>query len=247
MSHETSEDALTWNVFSQIASQRQLSRVVGALTGQQDTTEPELYLWGLKVALDDPSPSFPFPPLVQSRTVFECGIRRFWTEPDIVLYVPGRFIIVVEAKFTSGNPLASTGAGKDHIDQKPRSIGGLLARYRPAALASTTLITESAGPPFYEQLYRNLVFAIHMAEQLGVGWYLVNLVSKRQFAQNHSKNFVDPSSFIRGILPPEHHGRFRFANWEELYEKCIRDVPEFVSLKEYLTRKTAYTCKALDV
>ena len=34
ISHETSEDALTWNVFSEIASRRRLSRVVDALTGQ---------------------------------------------------------------------------------------------------------------------------------------------------------------------------------------------------------------------
>jgi hypothetical protein len=245
ISHESSEDALTWNVFSMLASQHQLSRVVSALTGRRIEAEPQLFLWGLEVALNNGSSEFQ--PLLRAREVFEPDIRRFMTEPDIILHVPGKCIVVIEAKFTSGNPLAKGDFDNEQEGEKPESIRGLLARYRPAALVSLKLNVESSRSPFYGQLYRNLVFAIHMAEQLKVEWYLVNLVSRYQFASKHSQEFDEPTSFIRSLLPPEHHERFRFAQWEGLYEECIRDVPELTPLKEYLTRKTAYACKALDV
>jgi hypothetical protein len=245
ISHETSEDALTWNVFSEMASNQRLSQVVAALTGRRIETEPELYLWGLKVALDNGSSEFQ--PLLRAREVFEPDIQRFMTEPDVILYVPGQLIVVIEAKFTSGNPLANTDSTKDHEGKKPDSIQGLLARYEPARLTSVELNVAGASLPFFAQLYRNLVFAIHMAEQLNVQWYVVNLVSKHQFADNCSQEFADPRHFFRSILPSEFEGRFRFESWESLYETCVKDGRELTSLKEYLTRKTAYARKALGL
>src|SRR5450432_3026336 len=43
--HETSEDALTWNVFSRLANDGMLSTLLSTLTGLSLKNEPELYLW----------------------------------------------------------------------------------------------------------------------------------------------------------------------------------------------------------
>ena len=161
--------------------------------------------------------------------------------------MPGQLIIVIEAKFTSGNPLANTDSRTDHEGEKPHSIQGILARYEPARLTSVELNVVGASLPFFAQLYRNLVFAIHMAEQLNVQWYVVNLVSKHQFADKCSQEFADPRPFFRAILPSDCEGRFRFESWESLYETCVKDGRELTSLKDYLTRKTAYARKALGL
>jgi hypothetical protein len=247
MAHETSEDALTWNVFARLASGRHLARATGFLTGRDEPAEPDLYLWGLRIAVNRPETPAVFPPLLQARSVFEAGIRRFLTEPDIILFVPGRFLAVIEAKFTSGNPLAAGDPNNDPAGEKPQSILGLLRRYRPEALTSVNLGVARAGPPFYGQLYRNLVFAIFMAERLGVDWYLINLVSRRQSEGRPGPEHADPTAFVTGLLPPEYRGRFRRTTWEDLTATTVRGVPDLEPLVEYLASKTAFGRTALDV
>ena len=46
LGHETSEDALTWNVFAGLGQARKLKLAVHFLTGRTVTGEPRLYLWG---------------------------------------------------------------------------------------------------------------------------------------------------------------------------------------------------------
>lgn len=179
--HENSEDALTWNVFCRLARGGFLSALLSTLTQSALTDEPELYTWGLNVRLDDSSAPALFPALKCARDTFEQGIRRFLTEPDIMLYVPGQVLILLEAKFTSGNTIAKASATDDIAGEKPKSREGILQRYAPAALPPGALLTPSSSEPFYSQLYRNLVFAIYMAKKLGVKWGLVNLVCERRF------------------------------------------------------------------
>src|SRR2546430_14658636 len=50
--NENSEDALTWNVFSRLASGGLLPTLLATLTRVSLKNEPELYLWGLRVRLD---------------------------------------------------------------------------------------------------------------------------------------------------------------------------------------------------
>ena len=47
--HETSEDALTWNVFSRLARGGFLAHLLSTFTRLTLKDEPELYLWGLGV------------------------------------------------------------------------------------------------------------------------------------------------------------------------------------------------------
>lgn len=101
--HETSEDALTWNVFSTLARNGLLPNLLTTLTNKVAKTEPELYLWGLKIGLDDLNPPITFPALKDARNKFESEVSKFLTEPDIMLYVPGQLLVLIEAKFTSGS------------------------------------------------------------------------------------------------------------------------------------------------
>ena len=246
--HETSEDALTWNVFSRLASGRLLPTVLSTLTRSCLKNEPELYLWGLKIGLHDSSPPSLFPPLERARSIFEKGIRKFLTEPDIMLYVPGQMLVLVEAKFTSGNTIASASAANDVAGEKPKSLNGIVRRYRPAALPPSSLLAPPSSGPFYSQLYRNLVFAIHMANDLGVRWALVNLVCERQFHQRQRRvEFQDPSQFIHALLPEKSRDQFLFYSWERVYADHVAKTTGLEDLAEYMYNKSANGVKALAV
>jgi len=246
--HETSEDALTWNVFSRLASGGLLPMLLSKLSNVDVKSEPELYLWGLKVRLDDSSAPSLFPPLKNARSVFEKGIARFLTEPDIMLYVPGQLLVLVEAKFTSGNTIASASTTHDLTGEKPKSREGILGRYIPAALPHDALLVPSSSGPFYSQLYRCLVFAIHMANELGVRWGLVNLVGEGHFHQRKQKvEFQDPSQFIHALLPEKSRDQFLFYTWERLYADYVAKAAGLNDLAEYMYNKSANGVKALAV
>jgi hypothetical protein len=216
--HETSEDAVSWNVFAALATAGVLPALLSQLSQLNVTSEPELYLWGLRAGFGESSAPVQFPPLTNARRTFERGITKFLTEPDIMLYVPGQVLVLVEAKFTSGNTLALSSETDDRPGNKPKSREGTLKRYSSGALPSGALLAPSASGPFYSQLYRNLVFAIHMANELGVRWGIVSLVGAKQCRQRESKDeFRDPSQFIQGLLPEKSRSQFRFYSWERLY------------------------------
>ncbi len=244
--YENSEDALTWNVFSRLARGGLLHTLLSTLTHLSLKDEPELYLWGLNVRLHDSSSPPLFTALECARGIFEKGIAKFLTEPDIMLYVPGQVLVLVEAKFTSGNTIASTRA--THDNEKPKSREGILERYAPTELPRDALLAPSSSGPFYSQLYRNLVFAIYMANKLNVRWGLVNLVCAEQFHQRrHEVEFQDPTEFIRSLLPEKSRDQFVFYSWERLYADHVAKVAELNDLAEYMYNKSANGVKALDV
>jgi len=246
--HETSEDALTWNVFSRLARGGFLQDLVSALTRLTPKSETDLYLWGLRVRLDDSSAPALFPALKSARGLFEKGITRFLTEPDVMLYAPGQLLVLVEAKFTSGNPIALAGATKDVNDEKPRSREGILRRYAPVALPENALFAPPSSRPLYSQLYRNLVFAMHMANELAVRWGLVSLVCEGQFSQRQDKvEFQDPTRFVHTLLPEESRDQFVFYSWERLYVDHVVKRAELKDLAEYLYNKSANGVRALAV
>jgi len=246
--NETSEDALTWNVFSRLASGGLFPALLSTFTHLPLKNEPKLYLWGLEVRLHDSSAPTRFRPLENARDTFEKDIQRFRTEPDIMLYVPGQLLVLVEAKFTSGNTIASTITTREVTGEKPKSRDGILGRYAPEALPHDALLAPSSSGPFYSQLYRNLVFAIHMSKELEVEWRLVNLVSERQIHQRrHRVEFQDPTQFIHACLPEKSHDHFLFYNWERLYANHVSKATELKDLAEYMYNKSANCVKALMV
>jgi hypothetical protein len=189
-----------------------------------------------------------FPALKCARGIFEKGIAKFLTEPDIMLYVPGQLLVLVEAKFTSGNTVASASPTDDVNGEKPKSREGILGRYKTKELPRHALLAPSSSGPFYSQLYRNLVFAIYMANKLDVRWGLVNLVCEGQFHQRQDKvEFQDPTQFIHALLPEKSHDQFLFYSWERLYADHVAKATELKDLAEYMCNKSANGVKALAV
>ena len=234
---------MTWNVFASLARQRRLSALSRCFSQFATNEEPELYLWGLRVNLDDPT-TIPttFAELGAARKIFERGINKMNTEPDIMLYVPNRFLILVEAKFTSGNTTVKPGE-TDKDGEKPKTRKGILRRYNANKLPSGSLLTPADETPLYSQLYRNLVFAIYMAKQLKVQWGLVNLTLKRAYEEVPD----DLATFANAVLPLESRQRFVRYTWEQLFRDHVEGNEDLQKLATYLRYKSANCGPAFEI
>jgi hypothetical protein len=244
LGYEMSEDALSWNVFVGLAEAGKLRHAVRFLTGSNVDAEPSLYLWGIDVLTGEC-----FPPLHAVRDKLEKGIKRFRTEPDVMLVVDGRLVICVEAKFGSGNPLAYNGKVED--GQKPTDRAGLLRRYLDQATADTRRIInrEGIGKEFHSQLFRNVIFASEMAPLManGCDWHVVNLVSKTQWNNHCDSNqysFKDPEPYVRSYLHQNFQQCFSFRTWEKLHRDLIKDDVDLGRLNTYICSKSAHYSRA---
>jgi hypothetical protein len=245
LGYEMSEDALSWNVFVSLAVAGKLREAAQHLTGRTLRSEPSLYLWGHHIGLrhDDFAT---YPHLSRVRDVLEKGISRFPTEPDIMLIAPGEMLICIEAKFGSGNPLAHdspTAAG-----EKPTTREGLLERYLARSeYARRCVRSELIGPRFHSQLFRNIVFACEMAEELP--WHVVNLVSNTQLgrADEVRYSFARPTTDVCCYLYPDHQHCFTYRTWEDLHAALIRDCADLKALDDYLRGKSAHYRRAFEL
>jgi hypothetical protein len=165
-----------------------------------------------------------------------------------MLYAPGELLVLVEAKFTSGNPIALASEKEEQSGEKPKSREGILKRYAPGALSENTLFTPPPSQPLYSQLYRNLVFAMHMASELGVRWGLVSLVCEGQFRQRQDEvQFQDPTPSVHSLLPETSRDQFVFCSWERLYNDLVAKRVELKDLAEYMFNKSANGRRALSL
>jgi hypothetical protein len=249
LGYEMSEDALTWNVFVGLAEAGKLRETASFLIGQPLGAEPDLYLWGLRIDVRE-GESGRFQPLDRVRDLLERDIRRFKTEPDIMLVVDGQLLISVEAKFGSGNPIAYDSTPVE--GEKPTEREALLARYLAAGIRADTraaVIPTDIAPTFHSQLFRNIVFASEMAA--GGDWYVVNLVSSTQGnngrkGSNHY-SFANPEDSIRCYLRPDRRECFSYRTWEGLHEAVIRDDTQLAVLDGYLRGKSAHFKRAFSL
>lgn len=251
LGYEMSEDALSWNVFVGLAEAGKLRNVVRFLTGRDVDAEPSLYLWGELIDLAGFKRER-FQPLNAVRARLEKGIKKFKTEPDVMLVVDGRLVICVEAKFSSGNPLAYDGKIED--GQKPTDRAGLLRRYLDQATDGTKRIIncEGVGGKFHGQLFRNVIFASEMAAEMASGcdWHVVNLVSETQRKRGIDSDrysFLDPEEDVRCYLHQDHRHCFSFRTWEKLYVELIKDDAALGHLNTYIRSKSAHYRRAFDL
>lgn len=108
---ERSEDSFSWNTFKSFQEAGCLKYLASYLTGLDIVTEPRLFLWGIE--LDDSLR--PFDLLIAARKQFEreLPVSRPATEPDIMLYIPGCFLLLCEAKLGSPNTFYTDGPRRD--------------------------------------------------------------------------------------------------------------------------------------
>jgi hypothetical protein len=250
---EMSEDALSYNVFVALLQAGKLRTATQWLTGRSFDGEPHLYMWGSLADLTGLAAAY-FRPLLELRSSLEPDIKKFWTEPDVMLVVPGRFVVCIEAKFGSGNPLA--GLSSARTGEKPTDIAALKQKYLrvppPWPGQSKDVVPELIKHPLHSQLFRNVVFASRMASLEGQGaeWHVANLVSTTQWSSKSGMNHVDytdPTAAVRSYLPAERQGHFTWRTWENLYTALVRDDSALADLASYMRGKSAHFRRAFSL
>lgn len=226
---ERSEDALSWNVFRSLQEGGRLGELGEMITGIRSRIEPTLYLWGICVT-DDTCDAWHL--LIEARERFESNlpVERPLTEPDIALHLPGRYLILIEAKFTSRNT---------HYKSGPRANASSLTKdeltsiYQdPELQIVNPLLAEKADRVFY-QLWRNTVFAEWMSQldHPNTQAFHVNLVLEGQ---------DEDSAFeFRRMINERHQGRFQRLTWEYIYHSVVCRQPTMQRLSHYFETKTA--------
>jgi hypothetical protein len=225
---ETSEDALSWNVFVGLYGLGGLAEVFEKLTGIPPKQEPELYLWGNRID----APGGRFEELDDVRRVLEPG-EGIPTEPDIILRVPGQAVVLIEAKFGSSNPRL--------VAKKSRfgSVTEFSSRYRCKPDVADPLnrkwIADAKDGEVLQQLCRNVIFAHWLASE-GEQPIVINLV--RLKATN------DGQLFRRHLSG---HGlQFHVRYWEDLYSLPVIQGEKASVLRSYLKNKTLNLEPAFD-
>lgn len=228
LGQERSEDALTWNVFRYFQRAGLLHLIVSQITGQVCTDEPSLFLWGLSLSDD----SFePWDLLIAARQRFECKlpVERPKTEPDIALYLPGRYLILIEAKFTSSNSFYENGPRKDG---RSLTKAELLNIYDDPGLRLIDRRSASQANRVYHQLWRNIVFADWMGRQAhgDVNPFVVNLV--------RAGYEIESTDDFRSVIDADYANRFVRLTWESLSGLTANQL-QLARLRRYLRQKSA--------
>lgn len=225
---ERSVDALSWNVFRSLQEAGRLKVLAESITGIRSSIEPVLYLWGICTTEDSCEP---WHLLVEARKRFESclPVERPLTEPDIALHLPGKYLILIEAKFTSRNTFYKEG---------PRPNASSLTKdelvdiYQDSQLQILNVrAAEQANRVFY-QLWRNTMFAEWMSQldHRDTKAFHVNLVMDGQ---------DEESAFeFRRLINERFQGRFQRTTWENIY-RDVANHPQLNRLQRYLETKTA--------
>lgn len=234
---EKSEDTLTWNVFRTFQKLGCLSQLMNELFGIQESGEPTLYLWGLR-ASDE---SFaPWDLLRQARIRFEANlpVNRPLTEPDITLHVPGKYLILIEAKFTSPNSFYEQGPRKD---ERSLTLDELRQIYQDPSLRFLDTDKARTTNRIHYQFWRNIVFAEWMASQDSPSTqaFHVSLVRSRSEKQSAVE--------FKELMKDPFKDRFQRVTWEEIHAVAKRKDEKFERLCRYLKTKSANLVKSFDL
>jgi hypothetical protein len=204
-----SEDAVSWNTFRSLQDGKALHLVAQWVTGQPVAEEPLLYLWGLS-SFDDRFE--PWPLLAEARKRFEIGrlpVARPLSEPDIAMVLPGRLLLLIEAKLLSANPVVYRGQPR----RTPQSLTfeELLDLYTDPSLNILDFEKLRAAERIWSQLHRYFIFAEYMARLDGPNTqaFLANLVRAGR-EQDSTREF-------RQLLRPQYADRFTRLSWETIY------------------------------
>lgn len=233
---ERSEDMLSWNVFRSFQEAGQLHLIGNLITGLSIQQEPQLYLWGLQLTGDIIEP---WDLLITARKHFEkkLPVKRPLTEPDIGLFLDGQYLILIEAKFCSPNTCYEKGPRRD---QQSLTLTELLNIYW--TLTAEMLDREKAleADKVYYQLWRNVIFAEHMASlaKKGTQPYFANL-TRRHHENDSFNHFLD-------LVKPEHRHQVSHIFWEDLFTLAGVTGGKLDLLREYLLTKTANLLPAFD-
>jgi hypothetical protein len=238
LGYENSEDALTWNVFRTLQEYRLLHVVARWITGLDVDTEPRLDLWGLSIS----DATFqPWDLLLAARARFESNlpVERPPTEPDIALYLPGYYLILIETKFTSPNPFYTDGPRRDAQSLTKQE---LLDIYQDPVLHMLDVEYARQADRVYYQLWRNMVFTewMALADGSGTSAYHANLTRAAAQGEESCRDFA-------ASLQPRFKDRFTQLTWETIHALTASDRLDLRLLRRYLDTKTAALVPAFRV
>ena len=139
--------------------------------------------------------------LIAARERFETNlpVDRPLTEPDIALHLPGRYLVLIEAEFTSPNTFYERG---DRKDEQSLTMDELLAIYQDPDLRLLDTEKAKCRDRVAYQLWRNTILAEWMAmrDSSATKAYHINLVregyeeaSAREFAELLRAEHADSS------------------------------------------------------
>jgi hypothetical protein len=226
---ENSEDALSWNVFRSLQRVGCLRRVAQLITGLDIPVEPQLYLWGLSLSDNHFEP---WDLLIAARERFEANlpIKRPMTEPDIALHLPGKYLILIEAKFTSPNSFYADGPRKDAVSLTKAELIDL---YWNEALVTLDRNKARVASRVHYQLWRNLVFAESMTHIEGSSTpaYLASLTRQGQEQESCAE--------FAALVRQPYKGHFQHVCWEQLIKEYCPNDDSLSALRKYAESKTA--------
>lgn len=233
---ERSEDSFTWNTFKSFQIAKCLKWIASYLTGLDITTEPWLFLWGI----EQETSLQPFDLLIAARQRFESSlpVSRPATEPDIILYLPGVFLLLCEAKLGSPNTFYTDGPRKD---AQSLTKNELLSIYSSHELHMLDLNKERQAEKVWPQLHRNCVFSEWMANAAGGDTrpYFANL-TRRGHENDSFRSFFE-------VVRPEFAANVCHVFWEDFWPLTGLAGGRLALFQEYLLTKTLNLIPGLDL
>lgn len=232
---EKSEDALTYNTLRSFMEVGCLNYLARYITGLDTEEEPRLLLWGI----EQNESLTPSDLLIAARNRFEqrLPVERPKTEYDASLFLDGHYLILIEAKFTSPNPVYMHGPRKD---SQALTLEELLAIYDDPLCPMIDMEKARKADSIAYQLFRNVQFSSWMAHHAvpGTKAYFANLTRRG----HENESFHDFVQLIR----PEFIGRVTHVCWEDLWVIAALSGGRLGLLQEYLLQKTANLGPAFD-
>ncbi len=226
---ENSEDMLVLNTFRSLQQANALHLVARLMTGLDVEEQPRLFLWGLELTDDTLQP---WDLLIAARRRFESNlpVDRPATEPDIVLFHPGRYLLLCEAKFTSPNPIYTDGPRKD-----PQSLtkAELLSIYDDPVCRMIDAEKARQADSVAYQMFRNVQFAQWMARQ--------DSTTTRPFFCNLTRQLAENATFEQffRLVRPEFGSCVVHVFWEQVFVLTALTGGRLHRLRRYLLTKTA--------
>jgi hypothetical protein len=207
-SFSTSEDAITWTVFSYLQREKLLREAFSGLLSIQFTCEPVLLLWGCAVPARTPESDVLCRNLVSIlKSLGETS--QSYSEPDVIMDFGDEGLVLIEVKYKSGND------GTTPADKFTKYVEGSSA-FRNADS------TISSG--LYE-FTRNWRIGFDLSA--GRAITLVNLV-----LASRSSESIPLESFSNGLAQDRTH-QFRQIRWPDLLDQI--SLPDWLS--EYADRR----------
>lgn len=215
--NESSEAALTWNVFRSLQEAERLRVVASVLTGSEPAVEPELFYWGRRITLDAATV---WEELRATLDRLEPGVTQH-AAPDVCLHVQGFGWVVIEASF---------GPSSDAFDDAA-AVEGFLAGY--GAACPGLFDEERIRTTRLRDLPPVLLRTLAIAQSLRAGGERAAVI-----ALVRESDTSDLERRIDRCLASSAEVDFHRVTWESLYQALDAADPALAALRDYLENKS---------